>query len=47
MGNEAIGGFVIGSEIGKGSFAQVYLGKHKVSKSLPPYIPQAYYLILI
>lgn len=31
MGNEAIGGFVIGSEIGKGSFAQVYLGKHKTS----------------
>ncbi|KAI0481187.1 hypothetical protein GGR56DRAFT_664494 [Xylariaceae sp. FL0804] len=30
-GDDVIGQFVIGSEIGKGSFAQVYMGKHKVS----------------
>ncbi|KAI1180389.1 Serine/threonine-protein kinase ATG1 [Nemania sp. FL0916] len=30
-GDDDIGHFIIGSEIGKGSFAQVYLGKHKVS----------------
>ncbi|KAI1484018.1 Serine/threonine-protein kinase ATG1 [Daldinia eschscholtzii] len=29
-----IGQFVIGSEIGKGSFAQVYMGRHKVSGAL-------------
>ncbi|KAI0390247.1 Serine/threonine-protein kinase ATG1 [Xylariaceae sp. FL0594] len=29
--DEVIGQFLIGSEIGKGSFAQVYVGKHKVS----------------
>jgi len=29
-GDEAIGHFIIGSEIGKGSFAQVYMGRHKV-----------------
>lgn len=28
--NADIGQFIIGSEIGKGSFAQVYMGKHKV-----------------
>lgn len=27
-----VGDFVIGGEIGKGSFAQVFLGKHKVSR---------------
>lgn len=26
-----IGNFVVGSEIGKGSFAQVYMGWHKVN----------------
>lgn len=31
LGDESIGQFVIGAEIGKGSFAQVYLGKHKSS----------------
>lgn len=30
-GDDSIGQFVIGAEIGKGSFAQVYMGKHKVS----------------
>ncbi|KAI1501253.1 hypothetical protein F5X99DRAFT_206817 [Biscogniauxia marginata] len=30
-GDNVVGQFVIGSEIGKGSFAQVYMGKHKVS----------------
>lgn len=30
MGDDVVGQFVIGSEIGKGSFAQVYAGKHKV-----------------
>ena len=30
MGDDVVGQFVIGSEIGKGSFAQVYSGKHKV-----------------
>ncbi|KAI8628642.1 Serine/threonine-protein kinase ATG1 [Xylariaceae sp. FL1651] len=29
--DDHIGQFLIGSEIGKGSFAQVYMGKHKVS----------------
>lgn len=29
-GDEAVGQFVIGSEIGKGSFAQVYMGRHQV-----------------
>ena len=29
-----VGQFVIGGEIGKGSFAQVFLGKHKVSTTL-------------
>ena len=29
-GDESVGSFVIGAEIGKGSFAQVYVGKHKV-----------------
>ncbi|KAJ3577996.1 hypothetical protein NPX13_g2569 [Xylaria arbuscula] len=29
--DDVIGPFLIGSEIGKGSFAQVYMGKHKVS----------------
>ncbi|KAI0115186.1 Serine/threonine-protein kinase ATG1 [Daldinia grandis] len=32
--NADIGQFIIGSEIGKGSFAQVYMGKHKVSGAL-------------
>lgn len=30
-GDDVVGQFIIGSEIGKGSFAQVYSGKHKVS----------------
>ncbi|KAJ2994742.1 hypothetical protein NUW58_g1471 [Xylaria curta] len=30
-GDAIVGQFLIGSEIGKGSFAQVYMGKHKVS----------------
>ncbi|KAI1168009.1 hypothetical protein F5B18DRAFT_658873 [Nemania serpens] len=30
-GDDDVGQFLIGSEIGKGSFAQVYMGKHKVS----------------
>ncbi|TLD05139.1 uncharacterized protein PgNI_09836 [Pyricularia grisea] len=30
-GDDSVGQFVIGAEIGKGSFAQVYMGKHKVS----------------
>ncbi|KAI0199658.1 Serine/threonine-protein kinase ATG1 [Astrocystis sublimbata] len=30
-GDDVVGHFLIGSEIGKGSFAQVYMGKHKVS----------------
>ncbi|KAK5629612.1 hypothetical protein RRF57_005327 [Xylaria bambusicola] len=30
-GDDVVGPFLIGSEIGKGSFAQVYMGKHKVS----------------
>ncbi|KAI1425998.1 hypothetical protein F5Y12DRAFT_316250 [Xylaria sp. FL1777] len=30
-GDDVVGQFLIGSEIGKGSFAQVYMGKHKVS----------------
>lgn len=29
-GDDDVGQFLIGSEIGKGSFAQVYMGKHKV-----------------
>lgn len=29
-GDNAIGQFIIGAEIGKGSFAQVYSGKHQV-----------------
>lgn len=32
-GSRAVGQFNIGSEIGKGSFAQVYLGWHKVRLS--------------
>lgn len=31
-GDASIGDFVIGGEIGKGSFAQVYSGYHKVRK---------------
>ncbi len=34
-GDDVVGQFIIGSEIGKGSFAQVYAGKHKVCY-LPP-----------
>lgn len=34
-GDDVVGQFIIGSEIGKGSFAQVYSGKHKVC-CLPP-----------
>ncbi|KAI8947444.1 Serine/threonine-protein kinase ATG1 [Xylaria longipes] len=30
-GDDVVGQFLLGSEIGKGSFAQVYMGKHKVS----------------
>jgi serine/threonine-protein kinase ULK/ATG1 len=33
--DDAVGNFVIDGEIGKGSFAQVYSGRHKVS-SIPP-----------
>jgi serine/threonine-protein kinase ULK2 len=33
-GDDVVGHFVIGSEIGKGSFAQVYAGKHKVRAPL-------------
>ncbi|KAI1331199.1 Serine/threonine-protein kinase ATG1 [Xylariaceae sp. FL0255] len=29
--DDAVGQFLIGSEIGKGSFAQVYMGRHKIS----------------
>ncbi|KAI0382935.1 Serine/threonine-protein kinase ATG1 [Hypomontagnella monticulosa] len=32
--DETVGSFIIGSEIGKGSFAQVYMGKHKVTGEL-------------
>ncbi len=32
--DDAIGNFVIDKEIGKGSFAQVYSGRHKV-RSVP------------
>ncbi|XXH05212.1 GTPase activating protein (GAP) for Rho1p [Hypoxylon texense] len=32
--DDVVGQFVIGSEIGKGSFAQVYMGKHKESGAL-------------
>jgi serine/threonine protein kinase len=35
-GSRAVGQFNIGSEIGKGSFAQVYLGWHKVRHSFYP-----------
>jgi serine/threonine-protein kinase ULK/ATG1 len=31
--DDAIGNFVIDKEIGKGSFAQVYSGRHKVSSA--------------
>lgn len=31
----AIGQFTIGAEIGKGSFAQVYSGKHQVRTMIP------------
>lgn len=34
-GDDVVGQFIIGSEIGKGSFAQVYSGKHKVCYLLP------------
>jgi serine/threonine-protein kinase ULK/ATG1 len=34
VSDDAIGNFVIDKEIGKGSFAQVYSGRHKV-RSLP------------
>lgn len=30
-GDDSVGQFTIGAEIGKGSFAQVYMGRHKVS----------------
>jgi len=30
-GDDTVGQFVIDQEIGKGSFAQVYAGRHKVS----------------
>lgn len=33
LGGDSIGQFVIDQEIGKGSFAQVYAGKHKVSQA--------------
>lgn len=34
VGGDSIGQFVIDQEIGKGSFAQVYAGKHKVSTAV-------------
>lgn len=34
-GGRTVGQFNIGSEIGKGSFAQVYLGWHKVRPPIP------------
>ncbi len=42
-GDESIGQFIIGGEIGKGSFAQVYMGKHKVS---PLQLSQPRYLLV-
>jgi hypothetical protein len=36
-GEASVGEFIIGSEIGKGSFAQVYMGVHKVSESSLPF----------
>jgi hypothetical protein len=36
-GDSAIGPFIIGSEIGKGSFATVYVGKHQVRQSYTSY----------
>lgn len=33
-GEDIVGQFILGSEIGKGSFAQVYMGKHKMSGAL-------------
>lgn len=40
-GDDVVGPFLIGSEIGKGSFAQVYMGKHKVRTlfSAPSHLP--------
>lgn len=35
LGGRSIGQFAIDKEIGKGSFAQVYMGWHKV-RSKPP-----------
>lgn len=32
--DDVVGQFIIGAEIGKGSFAQVYMGRHKVSGAL-------------
>ncbi|KAI2636340.1 Serine/threonine-protein kinase ATG1 [Hypomontagnella submonticulosa] len=32
--DDIVGSFIIGSEIGKGSFAQVYMGKHKITGEL-------------
>ena len=32
-GDNAVGQFLVGEVIGKGSFAQVYLGRHKVRRS--------------
>ncbi|KAI1376795.1 Serine/threonine-protein kinase ATG1 [Hypoxylon crocopeplum] len=34
VGDDVVGQFVIGSEIGKGSFAQVYMGKHTVKDAI-------------
>jgi len=34
--DHSIGQFLIGAEIGKGSFAQVYSGKHQVGPSFKP-----------
>lgn len=34
-GDDVVGQFIIGAEIGKGSFAQVYSGKHKVCYLTP------------
>lgn len=37
-----VGQFVIGGEIGKGSFAQVFIGKHKASTASEPPLHAAY-----
>lgn len=34
---ERIGNYVVGQEIGRGSFATVFLGHRSVSRCLPPF----------